>query len=123
MSSSTTVLSHSFDGIFYRIQTTSFDVQYIISTDEEPETVENVDVEVRLPDGSRWSATMFTVAEIVRLMARWSETGECVSGSYFWCGDGVIVREPGVSSMTAVLIGLHDDENALTNVLQRLDED
>ncbi|MEV0251776.1 hypothetical protein AB0H76_34665 [Nocardia sp. NPDC050712] len=120
MAGSTAVLSHSFDGIFYRIRTTSFEVRYIISAGEDPEQVENVDVEVHLPDGSRWSATMFTIREVERLMARWSTTGECVGGSYFWCGDGVIVRDPGVSAMTAVLIGLHDDENALTDVLRPL---
>lgn len=29
-----------------------------------------------LPDGSRWSATIFTLAEVDRLMKRWEETGE-----------------------------------------------
>ncbi|MFI9508271.1 hypothetical protein [Nocardia sp. NPDC052566] len=123
VSSSTTVLSHDFDGISYHIRTTSFDVQFIIGSGENPERVENVDVEVRLPDGSRWSATMLTIAEVDRLMARWSETGEYGGGSYFWCSDGLIVREPGVSAMTAVLVGLHDDENALTDVLHRLGEE
>ncbi|MFE6615893.1 hypothetical protein [Amycolatopsis sp. NPDC057786] len=116
----TMVLSHGFDGTCYRIRTTSFDVGYIIGDGEDPEQVANVDVEVRLPDGSRWSATMFTVAELERLMERWAQTGECGSGSYFWCSDGVIVRKPGVSFMTEVLIGLHDDEDNLTGVLKPL---
>ncbi|MFF2554746.1 hypothetical protein ACFVUS_27345 [Nocardia sp. NPDC058058] len=122
MPSSTSVLSHSFDGTFYCVQTTSFDVTFIIGANENPELLENVDIEVRLPDGSRWSATMFTVAEVQRLLTRWSETGECMGGSYFWCSDGVIVRDPGVKAMTGVLIGLHDDEHALASVLQPLDE-
>ncbi|MFC9894695.1 hypothetical protein ACFVMC_13485 [Nocardia sp. NPDC127579] len=123
MATATSVLSQSFDGIFYRVQTTSFDARFIISADADPERVENVDVEVRLTDGSRWSATMFTVAEVQRLMARWSQTGECGGGAYFWCRDGVIVGDPGVRAMTAVLIGLHDDDDGLTAVLQRLDEE
>ncbi|MFI7117381.1 hypothetical protein [Amycolatopsis sp. NPDC049868] len=120
MANSTTVLSHSFDGTFYRIRTTSFDVHYIIGDREDPEQAENIDVEVRLPDGSRWSATMFTVAEVERLMEQWAQTGECGGGSYFGCSDGVIVREPGVSFMTEVLIGLHDDEDNLTGLLKPL---
>lgn len=65
---------------------------------------------------------MFTVGEVKRLMARWSETGESGRGSYFWCRDGVIVSAPGVSFMTTVLIGLHDDEKTLTKILQPLDQ-
>ncbi|MFI5560737.1 hypothetical protein ACIA2T_15795 [Amycolatopsis japonica] len=122
MANSTTVLSHSFDGTFYRIRTTSFDLHDLIGDHEDPGQAGNIDVEVRLPDGSRWSATMFTVAEVERLMEHWAQTGECGSGSYFWCSDGVIVREPGVSFMTEVLIGLHDEDN-LTGLLKPLDNE
>jgi hypothetical protein len=57
----------------------------------------NVDVEVRLPDGSRWSATIFTVAEVERLTARWSSTGKVLNGRYFRCSDCLIVKESGVT--------------------------
>ncbi|MFF7183455.1 hypothetical protein [Streptomyces sp. NPDC008121] len=83
----------------------------------------NVDVEVRLTaDGSRWSATVFTLAEVERLMKRWSQTGSELGGRYFWCSDGLIVRDPGIESMTQVLVGLLDAGD-FTQVLQRLDDE
>ncbi|MCR6482890.1 hypothetical protein M8542_08670 [Amycolatopsis sp. OK19-0408] len=94
---------------------------FTIGGGEQPETVENVDAEVRFPDGSRWSATFFTLAEVGRLMANWARTGEYGGGRYFWCSDGVVVRDPGVESMTAVLAELHR-EGSLRDVLKRLEE-
>jgi hypothetical protein len=65
---------------------------------------------------------VFTLAEVERLMARWSRTGEALGGRYFWCSDGLIVRDPGIDSMTQVLAGLLDDGD-FTQVLQRLYDD
>nr|WP_267717253.1 hypothetical protein [Streptomyces sp. CoH17] len=83
----------------------------------------NVDVEVRLVDGgSRWSATVFTVAEVERLMDKGVQTGEDLGGRYFWCSDGLIVREPGIDNMTQVIAGLLDS-GEFEQVLQRLDDE
>ncbi|BCB79614.1 hypothetical protein GCM10022251_41430 [Phytohabitans flavus] len=65
--------------------------------------VENVDVEVALDDGSRWSATLLTLAEIRRLMDRWKVTGECLDGSYFQCADLVIFERGGIETATDLL--------------------
>ncbi len=54
---------------------------------------DNVDVWVYTEDGSRYSATFFTVRNIETLMDRWRESGECAGGTYFWCIDAIIVRE------------------------------
>lgn len=62
---------------------------------------------------------MFTLDEVVRTMRRWQRTGECAGGSYFAVPDGLIVREPGVRNMTAVLIAMHDS-GELTSRLPRL---
>jgi hypothetical protein len=45
-----------------------------------------------LPDGSRWSATILTLAEVDRLMSRWARTGESVGGNYFRCFNGLTVH-------------------------------
>jgi hypothetical protein len=82
----------------------------------------NVDVEVRLADGSRWSVTVFTVAEIQRLMESWSRSREAMGGRYFLCSDGLSVRDPGIESMAQVIAGLfHSGEFA--EILQRLDDE
>src|SRR5688572_3559438 len=50
----------------------------------------NVDIEVRLADGSRWSATVFTVDNLRSLMGKWRSTGE-YSGRYVWAPDMIVV--------------------------------
>ena len=115
------VISRGWDGPFYRVRTSAFDVTFVLGHDEDLDRVENVDAEVRLPDGSRWSATIFTVAEVKRLMMRWSRTGECAGGSYFWCPDGLLVNDAGIGNMTRVLAAIYDD-GQLTDILNRLEE-
>ncbi|MEN0068060.1 MAG: hypothetical protein AAGA48_38375 [Myxococcota bacterium] len=53
---------------------------------------DNVDVVVDFSDGRRFAATFFTLASIRKLMLRWSTTGECASGLYFWSTFPVIVE-------------------------------
>ncbi|WP_203919549.1 hypothetical protein [Rugosimonospora africana] len=110
------------DGPWYRVRTERFEASFLPSAGEDLDAVCNVDLEVRLAaDGSRWSATVFTVAEVGRLMDRWSQTGEEWGGRYFWCSDGLIVRDPGIGNMTEALSGLLD-AGELTQVLRRLDD-
>lgn len=54
---------------------------------------DNVDVWVYTEDGSRYSATFFTLKNVETLMDRWRESGECAGGIYFWSTDAIIVRE------------------------------
>ncbi|MEV7565694.1 hypothetical protein [Streptomyces tanashiensis] len=111
------------DGPFYRFRTAGSRRRSRATRASLLESVRNVDVEVRLTvDGSRWSATMFTLAEVERTMDRWSRTGEGMGGRYFWCFDGPIVRDPGIDSMTQVLAGLLDD-GGFAQVLRRLDDE
>lgn len=119
----TEATEQGWDGPWYRVRTDRFQASFLPSADEPLDAVCNVDVEVLLTaDGSRWSATMFTLAEVERIMARWSRTGEALGGRYFWCSDGLIVLEPGIDNMTQVLAGLLDDGD-LTHVLQRHDDE
>ncbi|MFD0567881.1 hypothetical protein ACFQ2M_42325 [Kitasatospora saccharophila] len=115
--------AQGWDGPWYRVRTDRFEASFLPNAGEPLDSVCNVDVEVRLTaDGSRWSATVFTLAEVERIMERWSRTGEALGGRYFWCSDGLIVRDPGIDSMTQVLVGLLDDGD-FTQVLQRLDDE
>lgn len=54
---------------------------------------DNIDVEVRFPDQTRYSATMFTLKNIQKLMTKNQQTGECNYGQYFWCSDIFIIRD------------------------------
>ncbi|WP_317453491.1 hypothetical protein [Streptomyces sp. CBMA152] len=88
---------------------------------EDVESVDNVDVFVNLKDGSRWSATVITIAQVEILMKRWAASGEALEGRYFWCSDGLIVRDAGIGNMTQVLTGLIEN-GEFTRILQRLDD-
>ncbi|MFJ8825507.1 hypothetical protein ACIREE_27525 [Streptomyces sp. NPDC102467] len=94
------------DGPYYRVRTKDFEALFLPDPDEELDAVCNVDAEVHLPDGSRWSATIFTLAEVDRLMQHWQDTGEAAGGRCFWCMDGLLVRTPGITSIVEVIATL-----------------
>lgn len=110
------------DEPWYRVRTDRFVASFLPDAGEDLDAVCNVDVEVRLMDGSRWSATVFTLAEVQRVMERWAETGETAGGRYFWCSDGLIVREPGIDNMTQAISGVLDGGD-FEQILQRLEDD
>jgi hypothetical protein len=114
-------ICRGWDGAFYRMSTDALEVLFVLDDGEDLESVCNVDVFVNLPDGSRWSATVFTLVEVDRLMKRWADSEEALGGRYFWCSDGLIVREPGVSAMFEVIAGLLTSRD-LHAVLQRLND-
>ncbi|MGW1803030.1 hypothetical protein ACWCQN_46255 [Streptomyces sp. NPDC001984] len=83
---------------------------------EDLDEVCNIDMWVTFADGNRWSGTVFTLYEVQRLLDRWKGTGECLDGSYFWCWDGLIVREAGIPAMVRVvddLVATGDYKGAL----------
>ena len=122
-SASTGSVEGGWDGPWYRVRTEAFEASFLPSSpDEDLDVVCNVDAEVRLLDGSRWSATVFTIAEVERLMETWTRSGEALGGRYFWCSDGLIVREPGIDSITRVIAGLLDS-GEFAQILQRLEDD
>ncbi|WP_326770353.1 hypothetical protein OG978_41955 (plasmid) [Streptomyces sp. NBC_01591] len=94
------------DGPYYRVLAEGFEALFLPSPDEVLDEVCNVDVEVHLPDGSRWSATIFTLAEVDRLMRKWEGVGEAAGGRCFWCSDGLIVRDPGIQGIVGVIAKL-----------------
>jgi len=102
------------DGGLFHVRGEGFEAGFAIGSAEEIETVENVDVFVQFADGSKWTATVFTLAEVHRLMDRWAASGEALGGTYFWCWDGLIVRESGVAAMVGVLAGLVASDEART---------
>jgi hypothetical protein len=80
-----------------------FKAIFMLGADDDPETVANVDVEVTLSDGTRWSATFMTLQEIGSVMERWTTTGENGAGAFFHSSDLVIVPEAGIRAMTRAL--------------------
>ncbi|MFB7617088.1 hypothetical protein [Kitasatospora sp. NPDC056181] len=104
----------------HQVSTPRFDAVFMLGADDTVESVENVDAELILPDGRRWSATFMTLDEISRVMGRWRGTGEALGGRYFHCDDLVIVREAGVQAMVDVFAGILDEGDP-DDVLRRLE--
>ncbi|GGY61615.1 hypothetical protein GCM10010326_65560 [Streptomyces xanthochromogenes] len=115
-------VQRGWDGSWYRVSTDAFEASFLPSPDEELDSVCNVEVLVKLKDGSRWSATVFTLAEVERPMKTWAGSGEALEGRYFWASDGLIVRDPGIDSMADVIAGLIEEED-FRAVLQRRADD
>lgn len=91
------------DDLFYVVRDSEFTALFMLGGDDGAETVDNVDAELRLPDGTRWSATIMTLGAIDQVMNRWKETGEYGGGVFFQCSDLVIVPLSGVAAMVESL--------------------
>ncbi|MFF4629672.1 hypothetical protein [Streptomyces griseorubiginosus] len=115
-------VEQGWDGPWYRVRADAFEASFLPSPDEDLDAVCNVDVFVDLDDGSRWSATVFTVTEVERLMATRAGSDEALGGRYFWVSDGLIVRDPGIDNKTHVIAGLIDNDE-FSAIFQRLDGD
>ncbi|WP_371792550.1 hypothetical protein OG285_27770 [Streptomyces sp. NBC_01471] len=83
----------------YRVENPQFSALFMLGAEDDKETIENVDAELGLPDGTRWSATFMTLRAIGQVMSRWRDTGECSGGAYFQCPDLVIIPEGGLAAM------------------------
>jgi hypothetical protein len=87
----------------HEVVSDQFKALFMLGADDDAAAVENVDAEVTLPDGSRWSATFMSIHEIQRIMERWRSSGENAAGEYFHCTDLVVVREAGIPAMVRAL--------------------
>ena len=88
---------------------------------ELPSSDINVDVEVTDAAGARWSATVYTVANVATLLERWKSSGEHGGGAYFWGGpDQVLVSEASVEAIDRAVHAIVADGD-FEQIFQRLD--
>ncbi|GAA4424353.1 hypothetical protein ACFQV2_27985 [Actinokineospora soli] len=92
----------------YRVEDEQFSALFMLGSDDDPDTVDNLDAELILPDGTRWSATFMTLRAIERVMGRWKGTGECANGAYFQCPDLLIIPQGGIVAMLAAFRAIVD---------------
>jgi hypothetical protein len=97
-------------------------ITYLLGAEDDPAAVDDFDVVVTLADGSRWSASLITMAAIERIMDRWVTTGESLSGAYFQSDDMVIVRQAGIGFATELLRRLVETDQ-VRYTLTRLRDD
>ncbi len=79
----------------------------------------NTDVRVDFEDGRSWVATCFTYKNILSLVERNKETGECLHGKYFWATHMFLVDEVSRRRLEQVidhLVQTGDFEQVFTNM-------
>lgn len=99
---------------------------FMIALGQAPEEASNLDLILTLRDGSRWSATILTLAEVDAIWRRWEVTGECFGGRYLNCPDLLLVRNAGIDSICDVLHNIlttDGPEGVLVRLGDRFEED
>lgn len=81
----------------------------VLATDDWNPVDDNVDVEVAFLDGSRYTATFFTIENIRSLFAKNKNTGECAGGTYLWATEMILVEKLDIETMRATVHGLIRD--------------
>lgn len=76
---------------------------------EDPDTVENTDGFIDLDDGTTRTFTVFTLAEVDRLMKKWEQSGESSSGAHLRVPDLIVLRAGGVGNIVTALDDLADE--------------
>lgn len=64
---------------------------------------DNVDVFIELEDGSRYTATLFTIENLKTLMDNYKSSGECLHGSFFWASNMLIVDNLSIHTINSVI--------------------
>jgi hypothetical protein len=67
---------------------------------------DNVDVEILVDSRDRYSATFFTMRNIVSLFEKNRITGECESGAYMWAANMIIVNDLDLETIRISIFGL-----------------
>jgi hypothetical protein len=88
---------------YTRVQLDGAVAFFLLGPDDNPATVESVDVNLLVDGDGEWTATMLTIAEVQRLMRVWRTTGECLGGRFFQCRDLVLIDEPGLTQVVEIL--------------------
>ncbi|MET8038453.1 hypothetical protein ACFYRK_13325 [Streptomyces sp. NPDC005381] len=109
------------DKSWYQVHTDIFEASFLPNGLMDLDVVCNADVLVHLSDGSQWSATVFTITEVERLMVSGPGSDEALGGAYFRVPDALIVRNPGIDNITQVIARLIETDT-FADIFQRLNE-
>ena len=72
---------------------------------------DNTDVIVTFDDGAVYIATFFTYENIENLRRKNAETGECLSGKYFWASDMILIDKVDRKSIEQVIANLLGEDS------------
>ena len=85
---------------------------------------DNTDVIVTLSDGSKWVASFFSYKNICSLSENNRETGECLSGKYFWASDMILADEVSRERIEEIIAHLmRQGPLELQSIFSRIEQD
>lgn len=71
---------------------------------------DNVDIEVKLSDGSWYTATVFTMNNLKSLFDKNKATGECAGGLYLWAAEMIIVEKLTFDVLNSMIVSLLEQD-------------
>jgi hypothetical protein len=67
---------------------------------------DNIDIEVKLHDGRKYAATLFTLMNVASLLNKFSVEKENANGTYFWSSHGIILKDLSIKSIESTIVDL-----------------
>lgn len=82
---------------------------------------ENTDVHFELTDGTKWCATFFTYQNLLSISKKNQETGECLSGEYFYAHKPIFISKITRECILRVIENIIREEVDLEVIFIRLE--
>ncbi|HEX7447995.1 MAG TPA: hypothetical protein VF306_10640 [Pirellulales bacterium] len=79
---------------------------------------DNLDVQITLSDGRRYTATFFTLRNLESLFEKNRTTGECAGGLYLWASDMILVERLDHATIRATIADLISSDELASACLQ-----
>ena len=86
------------------------------------ETDENFDVRFELEDSSKWCASFFTYQNLLSLARKNQQTGELLSGQYFYADKPIFIAKMEKALIISVLNDIIQHELDLSNIFTKIDD-
>lgn len=86
------------------------------------ETDENADVHFELEDGSKWCASFFTYQNLLSLAKKNQQTGENLSGQYFYADKPIFIAKMEKELIVSILNDIIQHEPDLSSVFTKIDD-
>ena len=81
---------------------------------------ENADVHFELDDGSKWCAEFYTYQNLISISEKNRQTGECLSGEYFYAEKPIFISKMDKELIISVLNDIINTESDLSSVFTKI---
>jgi len=93
----------------------------VLSSEQWDRYDDNIDIEVRIKEGCRYAATLFTIQNLASLLEKHRKSGECANGTFVWAVEMIVLRDLNVESIFAMVEDLISTGEIHTAMLKIMD--